>query len=357
MKIFLVTNHSFMLYKFRKELIGELLKEHDVTLVMPAKDYTQAFRTMGCNIINIDVDRRSVSVKKDYNLFKKYYKLFKEQKPDMVITYSIKSNIYAGLSASLLGIPYCANIQGLGTAFQSQPLATIVSTLYKISLSRAKTIFFENESNMNEFINRKIISKDKVCLLRGAGVNLDEYSFEEMKPTNETRFVFVGRIMKEKGVDELLEAFNRLKRIYNVRLDIIGPFEDDYETLITDVDKDPRINYLGFLNDVRPHVKKAHALVLPSYHEGMANTILEASAMGRAVITSNIPGCKEGVIDNKSGLLVNVKDANDLYQKMRLFTLLSNEAKIQMGRNARKHVENQFDKKQVVKQTIDAIVR
>lgn len=357
MKIFLVTNHSFMLYKFRKELIAELLKEHDVTLVMPAKEYTQAFRTMGCNIINIDVDRRSVSVKKDYNLFKKYYKLFKEQKPDMVLTYSIKPNIYAGLSARLLNIPYCANITGLGTAFQSQPLATIVSALYKISLSKAKTIFFENESNMNVFIDRNIIPRDKVCLLNGAGVNLDEYSYEVMRTSNETRFVFVGRIMKEKGIDELLQAFNRLKRDYKVYLDIIGPFEDDYESLIMDSEKDPRINYMGFLNDVRPHVKKAHALVLPSYHEGMANTILEASAMGRAVITSNIPGCKEGVINNKSGLLVNVKDANDLYQKMLQFTLMSDEEKIQMGNCARKHVEDKFDKKQVVKQTIDAIVR
>ena len=210
MKIFLITNHSFMLYKFRKELIKELLKEHQVTLVMPAKEFTQEFKDMGCSIVDIDVDRRGINPVKDLHLLKQYYGLLKNNKPDMVLTYSIKPNIYAGLSARLLHIPYCSNITGLGNNIQKPFLAKFVTMLYKIGFSKVKTVFFENESNMNLFLDKHIISSQQACLLNGAGVNIEEFYLAPYEESDTTRFIFVGRIMKEKGVDELFEAFKKL---------------------------------------------------------------------------------------------------------------------------------------------------
>ena len=356
MNIFLITNHSFMLYKFRKELIKELLKSHNVTLVMPAREFTQEFKDMGCSIVDIDVDRRGINPIKDLHLLKQYFSLLKSHKPDMVLTYSIKPNIYAGVSARWLHIPYCSNITGLGTAFQKPILASFVTFLYKIGFSKVKTVFFENESNMNLFLDKHIITKEQACLLNGAGVNLEEFYFAPYEYSNTTRFIFVGRIMKEKGVDELFEAFQRLiDEGYNVHLDIVGPFEDDYKDVINHLDN--HFEYHGFQNDVRPFLIKNHCLVLPSYHEGMANTILEASSMGRAVIASDIPGCKEGIVNKQSGLLVNVKDSHDLYEKMKEFVLMDEHQKQAMGINARHLMEERFDKMKVVKKTIENIVK
>ncbi|WP_279014270.1 glycosyltransferase [Thomasclavelia cocleata] len=150
--MFIITNHSFMLYKFRKELIRELLKKHQITLVMPANEFTQEFQEIGCKIIDIDVDRRGINPIIDYKLYKKYKNLIEKNRPDMILTYSIKPNIYAGIAAKKLGIQYCSNITGLGTAFQKPFLAQFVTVLYKIAFSKVKTVFFENESNMNLFL-------------------------------------------------------------------------------------------------------------------------------------------------------------------------------------------------------------
>lgn len=358
MKLFLITNHSFMLYKFRKELIKELLRIYDVTLVMPAKEYTEEFKQMGCSIIDVDVDRRGINPVTDLKLLKKYKALLKEHRPDMVLTYSIKPNIYAGLAAKQLKIKYCCNITGLGTAFQKPLLASFVTMLYKMAFSKVKTVFFENESNQKLFLDKKIVKESQTCLLHGAGVNLDEFYFAPCCNSSTTRFIFIGRIMKEKGVDELFEAFQRLvEEHYDVHLDIVGPFEDDYEQKIKELDQRDSYNYHGFISDVRPYLENVHCLVLPSYHEGMANTILEASSMARSVIASNIPGCKEGIIDHKSGLLVNVKDSNDLYEKMKEYVSYNLDKKASMGIEARTLMEHKFDKNKVVKKTIEHIVR
>lgn len=356
MNIFIITNHSFMLYKFRKELISKLLKKHNITLVMPAHEFTQEFQEMGCEIIDIDVDRRGLNPIVDYKLYKKYKSLLKKNHPDMILTYSIKPNIYAGMAAKKLGIQYCCNITGLGTAFQKPFLARFVTILYKIAFSKVKIVFFENSSNMHLFLNKKIVNREKVCLLDGAGVNLNEFQEEKYYYSTTTRFIFIGRIMKEKGVDELFVAMNRLiDEGFDVHLDIVGPFEDNYKDKINELSKSVYYDYHGFQMKINEYLKKSNCLVLPSYHEGMANTILEASSMSRVVIVSNIPGCREGVIDNVSGLLVNVRDSNDLYEKMKKFILLDDKSKINMGKQARKLMEMKFDKRKVVKNIIKEI--
>lgn len=357
-KILIATNHSYMLYRFRKELIAELLKDNSVTLSMPFVGHEKDFEVMGCKCINIEIDRRGINPKTDFKLLLNYIKLIKTEKPDKIITYSIKPNIYCGIVASFFRIPYFVNVQGLGTAFQSKKLAPVVTAMYKAATRKAKTVFFENTANAQEFINRKILKKEQINVLNGAGINLDIYKYTEYPDDAVVKFLYIGRIMKEKGIDELFDAFSRLKNQFGdkVSLDIVGFFEDEYKDVIDTLSEKKIINFHGFQTDTVPYYQNCSCVVLPSYHEGLSNVLLEASATGRPVITSNIPGCKETVNDNNTGYLVNVKDSDDLYNKMKKFVLLSAEEKSTMGKNARIKMENEFDKKQVVKNTIDKII-
>lgn len=357
-KILIATNHSYMLYRFRKELIAELLKDNSVTLSMPFVGHEKDFEAMGCKCINTDIDRRGINPKTDFKLLLNYIKLIKIEKPDKIITYSIKPNIYCGIAASLFRIPYFVNVQGLGTAFQSKKLAPVVTAMYKAATRKAKTVFFENTANAQEFIDRKIIKKEQITVLNGAGINLDIYKYTEYPDDSVVKFLYLGRIMKEKGIDELFDAFLRLKNEFGdkVSLDIVGFFEDEYKEIIDNLSEKKIINFHGFQTDTILYYQNCSCVVLPSYHEGLSNVLLESSATGRPVITSDIPGCKEAVDNNKTGYLVKVKDSDDLYDKMKKFVLLSVEEKSIMGKNARTKMENEFDKKQVVKNTIDKII-
>ncbi len=176
-KILILTNHSYMLYRFRTELIRELMKDHEVVLSMPFVGHEEDFKAMGLKCIETEVDRRGINPKRDLKLFAFYRKLLKAEKPDMVITYSIKPNIYGGWACMLSGIPYCANVQGLGTAFQKKGLAQVVTAMYKTALLKARTVFFENQGNANEFLSRRIIPARKVTVLNGAGINLEAYPY------------------------------------------------------------------------------------------------------------------------------------------------------------------------------------
>ena len=356
-KILIATNHSYMLYQFRRELIAELLKDNSVTVSMPFVGHEDDFKAMGCKCIETDIDRRGINPKTDLKLFFNYLKLLKDEKPDKVITYSIKPNIYCALAARIKRIPCYINVQGLGTAFQNKKLAAIVTAMYKVATSKAKTVFFENTANAKEFIDRKIIPQSKITVLNGAGVNLDYYDFTEYPDDETVKFLYLGRIMKEKGMDELFSAFTRLKNEHGdkVSLDVVGFFEDEYKEIIENLADENIINFHGFQTDSRPYYKNCNCVVLPSYHEGLSNVLLEASAIGRPVITSDIPGCKEAVNDGKTGYLTEVKNADDLYEKMKTFVDLPFEEKKLLGKNARNKMENEFDKKMVVKQTISKI--
>ena len=348
-----------MLYRFRKELIAELQKEHEVVLSMPFVGHEEDFQAMGLRCINTEIDRRGINPKTDLKLLKNYWNMLRTERPDLVITYSIKPNIYAGLACSMLKIPYCANVQGLGTAFQRKGLAQFVTVLYKTALRKAKVVFFENEGNAQEFIDRKIISKEKITVLPGAGINLEQYQLTPYPENHCIRFLYLGRIMKEKGIDEL---FSAMRRLYNefgnkVQLDLVGFYDDDYEKQVNALVEDGIAVFHGFQTEPRPYYAAADCVVLPSYHEGLSNVLLEAAAIGRPVITSDIHGCKEAVDSDISGLLCNVKDENDLYEKMLQMTSLSRSEREKMGLSGHKKIEREFEKKMVVRKTMEAIFK
>lgn len=231
----------------------------------------------------------------------------------------------------------------------------MVVTWYKFVCKKVKVVFFENVGNKEVFTSNKILKEDKCVCLNGAGVNLEDFPFKPY-PENEDilHFLFIGRIMKEKGIEELFYAINRLKEEgYPVVLDILGGYEDNYKEKTDEYVNKGIVNYYGYQSDVRPFIEKDHCFVLPSYHEGMANTLLENASMGRPLITSNIHGCLEVIHDN--GYLCKVKDQEDLYKKMKEFLELNHDERVQMGFNSRKHVEEVFDKRKVVEKTMNGV--
>lgn len=361
MRILILANNDVGLYKFRKELIEKLLADgNEVYISLPDGELVQPLQDMGCIFLKTDIDRRGLNPVKDLKLVNEYQKIVKTYKPDMVITYTIKPNIYGGFVSKMKNIPYAVNITGLGTAFQNEGLLKkMVTTMYKTALKKAKVVYFENIENQNIFLDNKIIKSSQAHLLNGAGVNLDHYTYTEYPSSNkEVRFLFVGRVMKEKGIDELFDALKRLiKENHACILDVVGGYEENYSEVIKRYENEGWLKYHGYQKDVRPFIANAHCFVLPSYHEGMANTNLESAAMGRPLITSNIHGCKEAVVENQSGYLCEPKNSESLYETMKSFLLLSHDEKVQMGRMGRKHMEDVFDKNKVVEDTLTILCK
>ena len=358
MKVLVVANFDVGLYKFRKELIQEILNSgHEVYISLPNGDLVQPLVDMGCQFIETELDRRGMNPVTDLKLIGKYRKILNQVKPDLVITYTIKPNIYMGMLCKNRSIPYVINITGLGTAFQSHGMMLKVFVeMYKLACKKAQTVIFENCENMQIFKDYGIVKEQQCLLNNGAGVNLEEYPFTAYPNDEQIRFLFVGRVMQEKGIDELYEAARRIKEEYNnVYFDIVGPYEDDYKDVTEQLVNDGVIEYHGYQDDVKPFIEKAHCFVLPSWHEGMANTNLECGAMGRPIITSNIHGCLEAVIDGETGYLAEPKNADDLYDKMKKFIDLPYDKKIEMGQASHNHIAEKFDKKDVVSKTIERI--
>lgn len=359
MKVLILANKDTGLYTFRKDLMIELSRNgYDVHFSVPYGKRVEDLRRMNFIYHETTVDRRGINPVKDFGLLKNYIQLLNETKPEKVLTYTIKPNIYGGIACRIKHIPMYANVTGLGTAFQNNGLLTrIVTTMYKVAFKEVKKVFFENIENRDIIVSKGIIDKAKTHCLNGAGVNLDEYKFTEYPKDVTIRFLFIGRVMKEKGVDELFKAAEQLKSEgADIAVDVVGPFEDHYEAKVNELDKAGIIKYYGYQSDVKPFIRQAHCFVLPSYHEGMANTLLECGAMGRPLITSNIHGCLEAVKDGETGYLCNVKDANDLYKKMKQFIKLPYNDKRKMGQLSHEHVAGVFDKKKVVEETIKEIM-
>lgn len=357
MKILILANFDVGLYQFRKELIEELLKTNQVFLSLPYGELVEPLKEMGCHFIDTPLERRGMDPLKDAKLFFTYLKLFRQLRPDLVITYTIKPNVYGGFAARISRIPYAVNITGLGTAFQNDGmLRKMVTLMYKAGCKKAKVVFFENAENRQIFVDERIVKEEKTCLLNGAGVNLDHYRVTPYPAGDRTKFLFVGRVMKEKGIEELFTAMQRLvSEGCPCSLDVLGGYEENYKSMIEKYEAEGWLHYHGYQKDVRPFIEASHCFVLPSWHEGMANTNLECAASGRPVITSSIHGCMEAVEDGVTGFLCERKNAEDLYRVMKKFAALSSEERRAMGIAGRKRMEDLFDKKKVVGETIKAL--
>ncbi len=354
-RILILANHSGGLYDFRKDLIAELKKHANVTVAVPHNDRWEELHKLADRVIELPVDRRGRNPLHDSNLFQQYRAMLKEVKPDLVLTYTIKPNIYGGLACRMAHIPYAVNITGLGSAIENGGwLKRFVLMLYKLALKGAKVVFFENTGNRDTLVAAGVVPNGRDVVLNGAGVNLEDYPCQTYPQEGPVRFLFVGRVMHEKGVDELFAAAKRMKQKYGdgVEFHIVGSFEEAYKPVMDELEQAGVVKYHGYQSDIKSFYAMASCIVLPSYHEGMSNVLLEAAASGRPLITSDIPGCREAVENGVSGYLRPIKDADALYAAMQRFAELPEGWRAEMGRCGRDRMEQNFSKTAVVAETI-----
>lgn len=367
MKILILANSDSGLYEFRRELVQELINpgsylntpicnKNEIYVSLPNNGYRDKIEALGCTFIETKINRRGVNPIEDIKLYNHYIKILKDIKPDIVLTYTIKPNIYGGLACQKLNIPYFTTITGLGSAFQKENLQKkLIVFLYKLGLKKVKKVFFLNEENKNIFIKNNIIVENKSVMLPGEGVNCEQFSFKDYPLNNDKlNFLFIGRIMKEKGVDELLYCIEKLNEKYNnLSFSFIGNYEDNYKDIIEDFQNRKLINYYGYQSDVKPFIEKANCVVIPSYHEGLCISLLESGAIGRPVVTTDIFGCKETVIDGESGFLCKPKDKESLYNTLIKFIETSYINKVEMGKTANKFIYENFNRKKVIEKVIN----
>lgn len=350
MRIVILTNADVGLYRFRKELIEELCKSNEVYIVLPNGDFIEQLKSLGCKFIPFEFNRRGTNPIADIGQLKGYIQILKSLKPDIVLTYTIKPNVYGGMACEITNVPYISNVTGLGTAIENGGLMSLISTtLYRIGLKKADCVFFQNINNQKLFIEKGIV-KERTRLIPGSGVNL-QMNNQELYPDDEhgIRFLFVGRIMKDKGIEELLHATEEIiRKRSDIIVDVVGACDEDYMEQLNKAEKDGFIRYHGMQSDVHPFYKACHCTVLPSYHEGMANVLLESSATGRPVITTRVPGCKETFDEGITGFGCEARDVVGLKIAMEKFIELSNDKRSEMGQAARAKMEREYDRRIVI---------
>ena len=352
-KILILCNSSGGLYDFRNELVLELLKTNQVYVSVPDEVAVEKLREEGCEVIHTEINRRGMNPVQDMGLLKSYWKLLKQVKPDVVLTYTIKPNIYGGMCCRLRRVPYIVNITGLGTTFErGGMLKKMVVTMYQQALKKAHCVFFQNDRNKQIFEENGIFGKT-AKRVNGSGVNIEKYNYEDYPAREKPKFLFVGRLMKEKGIEEYLYCAKKYAN--RAEFDIIGYCEEAYEEEVNQLHQEGVLRFHGFQKDVKSYYKEADAVVIASYHEGMSNVLLEAAATGRPVLATNIPGCKEAVEDNMTGLLFASRSAEALESVIEYFLSLSVERREAMGRAARTKMEQEFNRKKVVESYIEEI--
>lgn len=347
MKVLLLANSSKGVYSFRKELLLQLKEKYEVVIAVPDTVCESELESEGFRVVYTPINRRGMNPFEDIKTVQAYRELLKREQPNLVLTYTIKPNIYGGYVCGKLKIPYMTTITGLGSMFQKEGLLKkIIVWMYQTGLKKAECVFFQNQQNLQIFKDCRIEGK-KTKLVSGSGVNLEEHPFEEYPSKDETSFLFVGRIMKEKGIEELLEA-SKLLHSNNVKFEILGYCDEDYKAMLDEYEEKGFIIQHGFSKDVNKFMKNASALVLPTYHEGMSNVLMEASATGRPVIATSISGCKEIFEENVTGFGCEPKNSQSLVEALQKFIDLPFDRRAEMGSAARHKMEQEFDRNYIV---------
>ena len=354
-RVLFLVNHELVVYNFRLELVERLLSDgHEVYISSPGGEKIDKLVEMGCKHEDVALSRRGTNPLEELKLLSYYKKLVKRVSPDIVFTYTIKPNIYGGIACKKYGVPYVANITGLGTAVERSGLLQCITTvLYKYAFGKVKTVFFQNTENMQFFVDRKIAC-GKHCLLPGSGVNLERFSPLQYPDDGVVEFAFVARIMKEKGIDQYLEAAEAIRAKYpNTKFHVCGFCEEEYEGRLAELESRGVIEYHGMVSDIRTIMENIHCTVHPTYYpEGISNILLESLATGRPIITTDRSGCREVVEDGVNGFVCRQRDSEDLIRQIEKFLALSNEERRQIGLSGRAKVEREFDRQIVVEKYI-----
>lgn len=356
--ILILANKQTTIINFRLEVVAALVKEgYKVYVSLPDGDRLNEIEAVGAKVIRTQFEKNGTNPVEDFKLMLTYKRLIKETKADIVLTYTIKPNVYGGMAAALANVPYIANITGLGTALENGGLMQkLTLVLYKIGLKKVSKVFFQNSSN-RQFFEKHGIALEKHDSLPGSGVNLQKFSLMEYPAEGIVEFAFISRIMKEKGIEEYIETAKYISAKYPDTVFHVAGFGNGYyENKMKELHDEGIINYHGLLNNVKVLIKDVHCVIHPTFYpEGMSNVLLESAASGRAIISTNRPGSREAIDDGVNGYLINNQDSKELIEKVEAFLALSHEEKRKMGLNGRKKVEREFDRNIVVKKYIESI--
>lgn len=357
-RILFLSNHFITLHAFRKELIQRLVEEgHEVFLSLPEDPENKFFEDLGCHIVITEIDRRGVNPAKDMKLIAFYRKMIPEVNPDIIFSYTIKPNIYGSLVTNGKYRQVC-NITGTGATFlEDNAVARICKNLYKLSVKKAYKVFFQNTGDRDFFIDNRMIGFNYE-MLPGSGCNLDEHPLTEMPDDGVVRFLFIGRVMKLKGIDEYLKAAEIIKTKYPNTEFIIAGFneEDEYKKIVTEYQEKGVVNYIGFRDDINDWIAKCNCTVLPSHGgEGVPNVLLESAAIGRICIGTNIPGTANVIDDGVTGYLFEKYDVEGLVTAMENVVTMDATERSAMGLAGHDKVKAEFDREIVIQKYEDEV--
>ncbi|GAB4235836.1 MAG: glycosyltransferase family 4 protein [Ekhidna sp.] len=362
-KIAFVANTCWNIYNFRKGLVHHFLEKGDEIIVLAPKDeYTTKLQSWGVQWLDTPLDGTGVNPVKDLVYLSKIQRVFSKERPDVALSFTIKSNIYASLAGKLSGVPVICNVSGLGTVFLVKGTSGKAAImLYKLAFRFASHIFFQNEDDQKLFLSKVPLRQGRFSMLPGSGINLNDYPFSKKRPSGQLKLLMISRLIIEKGVREFATMCAAFNGDHRVSFTLVGRFDENHARTISKAELEGWISN-GWLT-YHPHtdkivdmVQEHDAVVLPSYREGTSRTLLEGAALGRPLIATDVPGCREVVEDGVNGFLCKRKDADSLTQKVRLFLSLSHDERETMAMNSRRLVEAKFDEKIVI-ETYDSTIR
>ncbi len=386
--IAIVINTSWNIFNFRLGLLNALQKEgYRIVTIAPKDEYSEKLEVLGFEYREIKINNKGTNPIEDIKLIYDLYKLYREVSPDVLLQYTIKPNIYGSMAAGMLDIPVISNISGLGTVFLNDSLSSKVARLlYKIALKVPKKVFYQNTHDRELFVRSNLVKEEKTDLLPGSGIDTEKFKplVEKKKNTEVLRFLFIARLVKDKGIEEYVRAAQILsvqgsgfrlqeeeqeqrvetavKKVIqpSTEFAILGSYYPGNPTAITEDEmrsweEEGSVKYIGTSDDVKSVIAEYDCIVLPSYREGLSRVLLEAASMAKPIITTNVPGCKEVVDDEVNGYLCEVKDADALAEQMKKMIMLSDKERREMGQKGREKVMREFDEKIVIGKYKEAI--
>ncbi len=363
-KIAIVSNTSWYISNFRLGLLNSLQSRgYKIIAIAPKDEYSNKLEAFGFEYHDIKINNKGTNPIEDVKLFYNFYRLYKRLSPDIILQNTIKPNIYGSMAAGLLNIPVISNISGLGTVFLNNNITSkIARMLYKIALNVPKKVFYQNSHDKELFIKSKFVKEEKTDLLPGSGIDTEKFKPMDKKLYNDEtiRFLFIGRLLKDKGLVEYVEASKQISNHEKAEFCILGSYYSGNPTAITEnmMKKwvaQGTIKYIGESDDVRSVIKEYDCIVLPSYREGLSRVLLESASMAKPIVTTNVPGCKEVVDDGINGYLCEVKNPKDLANKMQMMINLSKEDRRLMGEAGRSKILKEFDEKIVIEKYLKTI--
>jgi glycosyltransferase involved in cell wall biosynthesis len=362
-KIAITANTSWNIWNFRMCLIKAFLgKGYEVIAIAPEDEYSDLLKKAGCTYFPVKMENKGSNPFKDLKLFNELRRIYKSSNPDIILQFTIKPNIYGTLAAKRSGIPVINNVSGLGTVFLHNNLVSkIAQLLYKFSFRYPAKVFFQNPDDLELFVNKKIVKRDIAGLVPGSGVDLSKYTVSEFKRNEPFIFLLIARLLYDKGIKEYIEAIRLLKaRNIKAIFQLMGALDEQsrlgiYREELNSWIEQKLIEYIPFNDNINFYVENVDCVVLPSYREGTPKTLLEAAAIGKPLIATNVPGCREIVHDGQNGYLCEARNAKDLADKMQKLINLDNSELRAMGCKSREIVSSKFSDQLVVSAYMEEI--